>query len=302
VKAHDGALETDWSGASDPVKVDKSAPAAPTLSADRGADYAGGGSWFADTVTVSASDNGDPDLQDGSSGSGIDLSSLPGAATHNTSGSYTDYATVKDAVGNESGQASLTTQVDADAPSLSVTCPAAVLLGASGVTASVSASDSESGLASDPSGSVAISTATVGPKTVTRTATDNVGHSTQKSCTTQVRYMFSGALQPINPDGSSIFKLGSTVPVKFALSNATAANVGTAVASLSIAKVSDNVEGTFVEATSTSNATTGSLFRYDATAQQYIFNLATKGLTTGTYSLKITLDDGTTYSQHISLR
>jgi hypothetical protein len=114
--------------------------------------------------------------------------------------------------------------------------------------------------------------------------------------------MFSGTLQPINPDGSSIFKLGSTVPVKFALTNSQAASVGTAVASLSIAKVSNNVEGTFVEAASTSNATTGSLFRYDATAQQYIFNLATKGLTTGTYSLKITLDDGATYSQQISLR
>jgi hypothetical protein len=57
-----------------------------------------------------------------------------------------------------------------------------------------------------------------------------------------------------------------------------------------------------VEAASTSNATTGSLFRYDATAQQYIFNLATKGLTAGTYSLKITLDDGTAYTQHISLK
>jgi lysophospholipase L1-like esterase len=300
VKAHDGALETDWSGASDPVKVDKSAPAAPTLSADRGADYAGGGGWFADTVTVSASDNGDPDLQDGSSGSGVDLSSLPGAATHDTSGSYTDYATVKDAVGNESGQASLTTQVDADAPNLSVTCPAAVLLGASGVTASVSASDGESGLATDPSGSVPISTATVGPKTVTRTATDNVGHSTTRSCTTRVQYMYSGVYQPINADGSSIFKLGSTVPVKFTLTNSNIASVCDATATLSVAKISNNVEGTFVEAVSTSNATTGSLFRCDG--QQYIFNLSTKSLTTGTYSLKISLDDGTTYTQHISLR
>jgi hypothetical protein len=114
--------------------------------------------------------------------------------------------------------------------------------------------------------------------------------------------MYGGILQPINPDGSSIFKLGSTVAVKFALTDAQVANVGTAVATLAVAKVSNNVEGTFVEATSTSNATTGSLFRYDASGQQYIFNLATKGLTSGTYSLKITLDDGTTYTQHISLR
>jgi lysophospholipase L1-like esterase len=300
VKAQDGDLETDYSGASDPVKVDQSAPNAPTLSPDRGADYSGGGGWYADSVTVSASDNGDPDLQDGSAGSGIDASSLPASATHNTSGSFTDYATVKDVVGNESSQSSLGTQVDADAPSLSVTCPAAVLLGASGVNATVSASDAESGLASDPSGSVAINTSTVGPKTVQRTAIDNVGHSTTKSCTTQVQYMYSGVYQPINADGSSIFKLGSTVPVKFTLTDSNIATVCNAVASLSVAKISNNVEGTFVEAVSTSNATTGSLFRCDG--QQYIFNLSTKGLTTGTYSLKITLDDGTTYSQHISLK
>jgi lysophospholipase L1-like esterase len=297
VKAHDGDLETDYSGVSGPVKVDQSAPAAPTLSADRGADYNG---WFADTVTVSASDNGDPDLADGSAGSGVDLSSLPASATHNTTGSFSDSATVKDAVGNESIQTSLDTKVDATAPSLSVTCPVAVLLNASGVNATVTASDDESGLVSDPSGSVAISTATVGPKTVSRTATDNVGHSTTKSCTTQVQYMYSGVFQPINADGSSIFKLGSTVPVKFTLTDSNIATVCNATATLSAAKISNNVEGTFVEATSTSNATTGSLFRCDG--QQYIFNLATKGLTTGTYSLKITLDDGTTYTQHISLK
>jgi hypothetical protein len=202
VKAHDGDLETAYSDSSDPVKVDQSAPATPTLSADRGADYDG---WFADTVTVTASDNGDPDLADGSAGTGVDLGSLPAPVTHDTSGSFTDTATVKDAVGNESGQASLDTKVDATAPSLSVTCPAAVLLNASGVNATVAASDGESGLVSDPSGSVPISTATVGPKTVSRTVNDNVGHSTTKSCTTQVQYMYSGILQPINPDGSSIF-------------------------------------------------------------------------------------------------
>jgi hypothetical protein len=112
--------------------------------------------------------------------------------------------------------------------------------------------------------------------------------------------MYSGVYQPINADGSSIFKLGSTVPVKFTLTDSNIATVCNAVASLSVAKISNNVEGTFVEAVSTSNATTGSLFRCDG--QQYIFNLSTKGLTTGTYSLKITLDDGTTYSQHISLK
>jgi hypothetical protein len=183
-----------------------------------------------------------------------------------------------------------------------VTCPSAVLLHASGVTATVTASDDESGLATDPSDTVSIDTSSVGPQTVTRTAVDNVGHSVEKSCTTQVQYMYSGVLQPVNPDGSSIFKLGSTIPVKFALTDAQAASIGGAVATLSVAKISNSIEGSFVEATSTSNATTGSLFRYDAAGQQYIFNLSTKGLTTGTWSLKVTLDDGTSYTTHVSLK
>ena len=54
------------------------------------------------------------------------------------------------------------------------------------LSATVTASDGESGLASDPSGTVPIDTSHAGPATVTRTATDNVGHETSRSCTTQV--------------------------------------------------------------------------------------------------------------------
>jgi hypothetical protein len=304
VNAHesDGSPATAYSNESAPIKVDKTAPNAPSVTADRVPDYSGGsGDWFKDTVDVSVTDNGDPNLADGSAGSGVDVGALPGTATYNTSGSHLTTATVKDAVGNESGSASLTVQVDATDPFLGVTCPSAVLLHATSVEATVSASDAESGLDSDPTGSVAIDTSSVGPQTVTRTATDNVGHATTQSCTTQVQYLFSGALQPINPDGSSIFKLGSTVPVKFRLTDAQAAAAGGAVASLSLAKVSNDVAGTFVEAISTANATTGSLFRYDG-AGQYIFNLSTKSLSAGTWSLKVTLDDGMPYTTLISLR
>ena len=301
VMAHEGALATEFSQASEPVKVDNTAPYAPTLTADRSPDYAGGGGWYKDSVTVSTTDNGDPQLADGSAGSGVDPASIPVAVTHSTSGPFTDEATVRDLVGNESGAATLATQVDATAPSLSVSCPASVLLnGTAG--ASVVASDGQSGLATDPSGTVTINTATVGPKTVTRTATDNVGHGTTKSCTTVVRYGFSGILQPVNPDGSSIFKLGSTVPVKFSLTDAGNVPVATAVANLSIAKVTNEVDGSYIEATSTAAATTGTLFRYDSSGQQYIFNLGTKELSKGTWSLKVTLDDGNSYTQRLSLK
>src|SRR5205823_6132895 len=49
------------------------------------------------------------------------------------------------------------------------------------------ASDGESGLASDPSGAVPVSTANAGVVTTTRTAIDNVGHETTRFCVTRVR-------------------------------------------------------------------------------------------------------------------
>jgi lysophospholipase L1-like esterase len=301
VMAHEGALATAFSAASEPIKVDQSAPTAPTLTPDRSPDYAGGGGWYGESVTLTAAEAGDPLLADGSAGSGVDPASIPEPVTHNTSGSFTDIASVKDLAGNESSQTSSTVQVDATAPSLSVSCPGTVLLNGS-ASATVSASDGHSGLAADPGGTVAIDTSTAGPKTVTRTATDNVGYETTRSCTTNVLYGYSGLLQPVNSDGTSIFKLGSTVPVKFALTNAAGATVGSAVANLTVAKVTNAIDGSYVEAVSTAAATTGTLFRYDATGKQYIFNLSTNGLSKGTWNLKVTLDGGSSYTTIISLK
>jgi lysophospholipase L1-like esterase len=301
VMAHEGALTTAFSEPSEPVKVDNTGPNAPTLQADRAPDYANGGGWYKDSMTVTATDNGDPNLADASAGSGVDPSSIPAPVTHSTSGIFTDEATLADLVGNSSPTSSLTTQVDATPPSLSVTCPSSVLLNGK-ASATVVGSDGQSGLASDPSGSVSIDTSTVGSKTTTRTATDNVGHASTKSCTTVVGYAYSGILQPINPDGSSIFKLGSTVPVKFSLTDANGVVQTATVANLTVAKVTNEIDGSYVEATSTSAATTGTLFRYDPSSQQYIFNLGTKELSKGTWSLKVTLDDGNSYVQRISLR
>ncbi len=169
--------------------------------------------------------------------------------------------------------------------------PAAVLLGAP-ASATVTASDAHSGLVSDPSGSVAIDTSTVGPKTVSRSVTDNVGHSASASCTTQVQYMFGGLQQPVNPDGSSIFKLNSAVPLKFRLTGFGAAPVSGAVATLSVAKLTNQVEGTFMEAVATGNSSSGNVFSQTAPGE-YHYNLDTKSLSVGTWSVKITLDDGT---------
>jgi hypothetical protein len=170
------------------VVVDESAPNAPTAGADRSPDYAGGGGWYKDSVTVAFTDNGDPLLSDGSAGSGVDAGSISSPQTFNTDGPHVASGTVADNVGNVSAPGTLTVQVDVSAPSVEASCPAPVSIGAKGVNATVTASDGQSGLAKDPSGSYPINTSTSGVKTVKVTAIDNVGHETEASCSTLVGY------------------------------------------------------------------------------------------------------------------
>ncbi len=180
-------LTTEDSPESAPVVVDKSAPYAPTATANRPPDYAGGGGWYKNSVTVSFTSNGDPKLSDGSPGSGVNPATVPAAQTFNTSGSHSASGTVADNVGNVSAPGSLTVQVDSTPPSLEVKCPAMVAIGAK-ASATVTASDAYSGLKTDPSGSVPINTSRTGAQTTTRTAVSNVGFETTKSCTTMVGY------------------------------------------------------------------------------------------------------------------
>jgi hypothetical protein len=121
----------------------------------------------------------------------------------------------------------------------------------------------------------------------------------ESSCSSTVQW--SGVLPPINAGGSSVFKLGSTVPVIFQLTGASA-GITNLQATLSVTKISDSVVGTAAKAVSTSAATTGNLFRYDATSGDYIFNWSTKGLTAGTYQLSINLGDGLLHTVIVSLR
>jgi hypothetical protein len=148
----------------------------------------------------------------------------------------------------------------------------------------------------------AIETSSVGTKTFTVEAVDYAGNSATKTVTYHVGYTYDGIRQPINADGSSVFKLGSTIPVKFQLMDANGNFVTGATAKIYMAKISGTITGSELEATSTSAATTGNLFRYDITGNQYIFNLGTKTLSTGTWQIRIELDDGTSKYVTIGLK
>lgn len=113
---------------------------------------------------------------------------------------------------------------------------------------------------------------------------------------------YSGLLHPINPDGTSIFKLGRAIPVKFQLQDASGNFVSTASARIYLTKISNGVIGDEIEAESVGKANTGNFFRYDSTNNQYIFNLRTKGLSKGTWQIRVLLNDEASHYTVISLR
>jgi hypothetical protein len=144
---------------------------------------------------------------------------------------------------------------------------------------------------------------TLGTSTVTCTATDSSGNAATASFNVSITYAWSGVLQPLDADGSSIFKLGSTIPVRFRLTGESA-GITDAAAKLYVAKIGDDVAGEEVKAVSTASSIEGNHFRYDRTSEQYIFNWSTKALDTGvgTYRLRIELGDQTTNTVLVSLR
>jgi hypothetical protein len=136
----------------------------------------------------------------------------------------------------------------------------------------------------------------LGITTVTYSATDAHNNPVTKSFKVKVTVPCANGLNPpINNDGSSVFKLGSTVPVKFNCFPGLTAK-------LNWAKVDSTPDGAVNEPASSNPANDGNLFRYDATAGQYIFNLGTKNLTAGTWTLHVTLGDGVDHPTNISLR
>lgn len=216
VSASDGNLASGSSPTSAAVMVDTSAPTPPTATPDRTPEYADGGGWWADAVTVAFGGSTDPDLVDGNAGSSV--ASYTPSATFTTSGSHTATGNATDGAGNTSAATPLTVQVDATPPVVGfASCPSQAALGST-AAAGWTASDAHSGLATPASGSLPIDTSTVGSRTVTATATDNVGHTTTADCTVAVIYTFTGFFRPLlNPPATTTVRAGDTVQLSWSL-------------------------------------------------------------------------------------
>jgi hypothetical protein len=151
------------------------------------------------------------------------------------------------------------------------------------------------------------SAAAIGSHTFTVNAIDTGTNTNSKSVTYNVvGYQPVGTtcdgdaghqvLQPINtpPQALSVFKGGSTIPVKFRVCDANGVSIGTAgvVTSNPFACTITGSTGSPVDETINST-TPDTNFRWDSTNQQWIFNWGTKGLPAGgkLYSCAITLND-----------
>jgi hypothetical protein len=135
---------------------------------------------------------------------------------------------------------------------------------------------------------------------VTCSATDTAGNPGTTSFRVAVTFSATKLLSPVNDDGSSIFKRNSTIPLRFQLTGASA-GITDLTARVFISKISNQVLGDEIEAITTSTASTGNTFRYDAASGQYLFNLGTKGLTVGTYQIRIDMGDGVSRTAMVSL-
>jgi parallel beta-helix repeat protein len=132
---------------------------------------------------------------------------------------------------------------------------------------------------------------------------DNLPWTTENGwlASTAVRYEFIGFLPPMDNDGGSTFKLGSTVPVKFQLVDADQNPVTDANTRLYLSKITDGVVGEETEAVSNGKAG-DNFFRYAAEDEQYILNLVTRDLSEGTWRLRADIGDGTSRYVMITLR
>jgi hypothetical protein len=125
-----------------------------------------------------------------------------------------------------------------------------------------------------------------------------------------IAYSWVGFNQPIDDplaqSGAtpSVFKGGSTVPVKFKLKDVNGNVVQAPALPLWLAPVKlSPLNAPVDESVYTTSPTSGNTFRYDSTSGQYIYNWSTKGLVAGYwYRISAQLDDGTIKSVIVGLR
>lgn len=213
--------------------------------------------------------------------------------------------TSTDAHGNTGSASFLVTVTDTTPPALAA--PADVFADAtsgSGATVSyaVTAYDLVDGAIAASCSPASGSFFPLGATTVTCTATDAHGNAAGPvSFQVHVALNCTGPLPPIKADGKSVFKFGSTIPIKCQPAGGSA-GVSNATIRISLRQINSAAPSGDVTATSTSAADTGNVMRWDPTGQQYIYNLATKPLAKGTWEITLDLGGGNLRTVRVGLK
>ncbi len=134
---------------------------------------------------------------------------------------------------------------------------------------------------------------------------DDGGAAAPQSALVVLNYALGAIQTPFNVDGTSVFKYGSTVPVKVRITDCAGAPVPGLAPTIKVALASSATPSTAINETvdSTSAADTTGVLRYDATAGHYIYNMATKSLPDGDGKYVVTVaNGGTQVTQKFGLR
>lgn len=273
--------------------IDKKKPALSATATTNGANYTSGWTNHDVVVTFHCTDGG----------SGVASLTSPTTVSDEGNGQVVG-GTCADNVGNQSTASFTGIDIDKTMPVVAVTGVsngATYLLG-SVPAASCSTTDVLSGVATSATVKVTGGTANgVGLFTATCSgATDNAGNATAPVAVSYtVAYGFSGFAPPVA--NRSTFKAGSTIPLKWQLTNATGGAIST-LSSVQAVQFATNgaCEGEASGAPIDAGDAGNSGLRYGG--GQFLYNWQTKGLAAGCYNILLKLDDTTTQGVVVQLR
>jgi len=278
------------------INIDKNAPLVNCDSPDT--------NWHGGDVNIActASDDGPSGLANPADAS-FNLTTNVASGTE-TSNASTGTRTVSDNADNSTQAGAISgIKVDKKAPTFGACPTAGPFTQGTGLQSvgPITAPDGGSGLnTANSTLSGSVNTSTIGSKTVTFTAQDNVGNSDTKSCSYAVNYNWSGFFSPVDnldADGHYVLNLvkgGSSVPMKFNLGG----NQGMGILAAGYPKSSvipcDSTAD--VDAIETLATAGSSGLNFDSTTNQYNYIWKTdKTWTTGCRQVEVKLIDGTSH-------
>ena len=132
--------------------------------------------------------------------------------------------------------------------------------------------------------------ALAGAYTATVSVSDDDGGTGTAMASVMVKFNTTGFNQPINANGTSVFKYNSTIPVKISFTDCNGSTPANLAPTIKLTMVSGATPGLQInEPISTSAADTSGVMRFST--NQYIYNLATKPLpdSSATYLITVTI-------------